>query len=166
MARKKGSNTCNSKGTSKCTKGTVKKKKRPSYVEMVHDALVGLRQKKGSLKKNILKYITSKYGLSETTKEKRALDVALKSGVRKGTLINIDNRFKLVNIAKEKGNAMKVRKIEGTDKVKASKRKNTFKKQPVMPMRSESNNAKTGEIKGMTKSEQDYEVSLQSQTTE
>ena len=169
MARKKGSN--NSKGKSKCMKGAVKDKG-PSYCEMVQDALVSLRQRKGSLKKNILKYITSKYGLSETTKEKRALDVALKSGVRKGTLINIDNRFKLVSIAKEtEGDAMNVRKREGTEKVKgclpgASKRETTAKKQPTKSMSSESKNVKNGEGKGITKSEQDYEVNLQSQTTE
>ena len=168
MARKKGAN--NSKGKSKCMKSAVKDKG-PSYCEMVHDALVGLRQRKGSLKKDILKYITSKYGLTETTKEKRALDVALKTGVRKGSLINIDNRFKLANIAKEKDDAVKVKKREGADKVKSnlsrsSKRKNTAKKQPVKSMSSELNNAKNGEGKGMTKSEQDYEVNLRSQTTE
>ena len=58
-----------------------------------------MEQLKGSTNKNIL---ACKFGLSETSKVKCALDVALKSGVRSGNLINIDTSCKLVNTAEEK----------------------------------------------------------------
>ena len=49
---------------SKCTKDPVKEKKLqvPRYDTMVREAPVARRQRKGSFKKDILKYITSKYG--------------------------------------------------------------------------------------------------------
>ena len=173
MARKKGSR--NLTGKSKCMKGSTKEKKLPRYSEMVNVVLVDMKQQKGSSKKDIMKHIMSKYGLSETTKVERALDVALKSGVRNGTLIYIDNRYKLVNTVTEKQDPVKKRKKTGTEKVKgnlpkASKRKKMVKKESIKQRNSKSKKINKRGKKGIepytTKSKQDSGGKLESQNTE
>ena len=109
MARKKGHR---SRGKVKCMKSAVRRTKLPRYSEMVRVALIDTKQLKGSTNKDILKYIVSKYGLSETTTVERALDVALKSGVKNGTLIKIDKSYKLLNTAEGKqGTCMSKKEI-------------------------------------------------------
>ena len=139
-------------------KGTVKETKLPRYSEMVRVALTDMKQFKGSTNKDILKYTASKYGLSETTKVTSALDVALKTGVRNGTLIKIDNGYKLVNTEEEKQNTFKTKKgmsvQKGQEKVKekiakASKVKKVSKSETAKQKRSKPRKTAEGLKKGI-----------------
>ena len=112
MPRKR---TSKPKGRTKCMKGSVKNTKFPRYNEMVRSALTNIKQATGLTNKDILEYLLSNYGLSETKKVNRALEVALKSGIRNGSLIKIDNKYQLVFTTGGKQQSRKLR-LEGKEK--------------------------------------------------
>ena len=58
----------------------------PKYIDMIKDALVNLKQPKGSPKESILKYICANYKIKNETSAKRFMNLALWTGVKNGSL--------------------------------------------------------------------------------
>ena len=58
----------------------------PKYSEMVAAAVAGLKERSGSSRQAILKYIAANYKVGDATKANVHLKMALKSGVKAGTL--------------------------------------------------------------------------------
>ena len=66
--------------------------KRPTYTEMVQNALTNLKQTRGSAKQTILNYICNKYTIGDKVTAKRCLDTALNTGVKNGSIKQIKGR--------------------------------------------------------------------------
>ena len=68
------------------------KQSHPSYNEMIKNALLGLKQARGSSSKDILEYICSEYSIKNDGYAKRNLNVALRNGVKKCYFHKISKR--------------------------------------------------------------------------
>ena len=54
----------------------------PKYIEMVKDAIVILKQPRGTLSRHILNYICANYNLDNIIAASKSMNVALKIGVK------------------------------------------------------------------------------------
>ena len=120
MAKRKGSKP---KGKVEYMKCAIKNTKLPRYSGMVRVALAGIKQPKGVANKEILNDLIAAYCLSETAKVKRALDIALMSGLQNGSLMTIYNRYKLVNTSKNRKINKSRRKKYQVEGIKKQKRR-------------------------------------------
>ena len=68
---------------------TTEKLRTPPYLHMIKGAIAGLKERKGSTKPRILKYIFDNYGIKNSSSANRCLDQALKTNVENGEVEEI-----------------------------------------------------------------------------
>ena len=76
---------------------------RPKYTDMVKDAIVNLKQHRGALTRNILKYICAYYNLDNRIETSQSMNIALKAGVKNGSFNTVgrySDKYVLVDKSK------------------------------------------------------------------
>ena len=68
---------------------TTEKLRAPPYLHMIKGAIAGLKERKGSTKPRILKYIFDNYGIKNSSSANRCLDKALKTNIESGEVEEI-----------------------------------------------------------------------------
>ena len=68
---------------------TTEKARTPPYLHMIKGAIAGLKERKGSTKPRIIKYIFDNYGIKNSSSANRCLDKALKTNVENGEVEEI-----------------------------------------------------------------------------
>ena len=99
----------------------------PSYADLIKSAIVALKERGGSSRQAINKFVSAKKG---SNFKSGVFNRALKSGVEKGTLIQVKGSFKLAAAAKKaaKKKAPKKKKAAPKKKKTATKKKAAPKK--------------------------------------
>ena len=104
----------------------------PSYADLIKSAIVALKERGGSSRQAINKFVSAKKG---SNFKSGVFNRALKSGVEKGTLIQVKGSFKLAAAAKKaakkapkKKKAAPKKKKTATKKKAAPKKKTSAKK--------------------------------------
>ena len=103
----------------------------PTYAQMIHDAIVALKDRTGSSQPAIAKWIKANHPqVAETLQFKQRLNQALKTGVRNKRFAKIKASFKISNDwkAKEKARKSQKRKAAVKAKAKAVKKKQALQK--------------------------------------
>ena len=104
----------------------------PSYADLIKSAIVALKERGGSSRQAINKFVSAKKGSGFKS---GVFNRAIKSGVEKGTLIQVKGSFKLAAAAKKaakkapkKKKAAPKKKKTATKKKAAPKKKTSAKK--------------------------------------
>merc|ERR1711920_86669 len=102
----------------------------PGYYDLIKQAILELKERNGSSRQAIDKFVSSKKGVSYT---KPRLNLALKRGVESGKLVAVKGSFKL-SAAEKKPPAKKkaaTKKKDAPKKKKLATKKKTVKKKTV-----------------------------------
>jgi histone H1/5 len=121
-------------------KKPAKKSEHPATAVMVAAAITTLKDKKGSSRQAIKKYIAATYKV-DIVKLGPHLKKALKTGVEKKTLVAVKGSFKLAKVEKPK--KKKVVKKEPAKKVAKKAKKPAAKKTPKKAKKPAAKKAKT-----------------------
>ena len=103
----------------------------PKYKDMIGEAIVTLKERKGSTRQGILKYIQAKFPVgSEVDKVNTRLKMALKAGIKDGTLLQMkgtgaSGSFKLAKAAKKPAKKASLTKKASSTKVTPKKSKSS-----------------------------------------
>ena len=104
----------------------------PSYADLIKSAIVALKERGGSSRQAINKFVSAKKG---SNFKSGVFNRALKSGVEKGTLIQVKGSFKLAAAAKKAATKKKAapKKKTSAKKKKTTKKKTATKKKKAAP---------------------------------
>ena len=114
------------KASPKKRKATKKPAAHPKYSEMIVAAIKALKQRGGSSRQAIAKYVTSNYKVRESSNVH--LRLAIRRGVAAGTFVPVKGSFKLSDAAKKPPAKPKKAKKPKAKKAKKPKKKTAAKK--------------------------------------
>ncbi|KAF0492624.1 histone H1-delta-like [Gigaspora margarita] len=97
----------------------------PKYEDMIRDAIVALKDRKGSSRQAIKKYIISSYKLPDNTITNNRLRIAINKGVEKGLFAFYNGPSGTIKLVKKEPVKKEKKEVE-----KKEKPKTTVKKEP------------------------------------
>jgi len=107
----------------------------PKYEDMIRDAIVALKERKGSSRQAIKKYILNTYKLPDNAVTNNRLKLAITKGVDKGTFSFVNGPSGTLKLVKKEAAKKEKKEVEKKEKPKKAEKKEVKpkaeKKQPL-----------------------------------
>ncbi|RIB02273.1 hypothetical protein C2G38_896274 [Gigaspora rosea] len=99
----------------------------PKYEDMIRDAIVALKDRKGSSRQAIKKYIISSYKLPDNTTTNNRLRIAINKGVEKGLFAFYNGPSGTIKLVKKEPVKKEKKEVEKKEKPKKNRQESNDK---------------------------------------